>query len=87
MKNDSGYIKRFAKVMSETSSSEYTLSVLEYKNGNPILGCSCPAWRTRVPRQDCKHIRSLLNSKMNNASVEILDKEVFESLRFLTSLE
>jgi len=59
MRNDEKYIKRFAKVQSETSSSEYILYVLEYKNGIPILGCSCPKWRTTFPRKDCKLLKTL----------------------------
>jgi uncharacterized Zn finger protein len=43
-----------AEVKSETSYRRYRVSIRGME-----LGCSCPAWTRKTPRQHCKHIKAL----------------------------
>lgn len=86
---EKSHIKRFAKV--KTENGEWIVSIMYRKNGEHVFGCSCPAWKFRKtgdPEGYCKHIRGLLSGEVVSSvkDIEILDKDVFDSLRFIQKL-
>jgi hypothetical protein len=85
---DAHYIRRVAEIQKEGGKKPYVISVIEFRNGRPVCGCSCPSWIFHHPRRDCKHIHGLVKNELpNNYKVKVLDKDLMGSLQMMDALE
>ena len=73
--NKSRQYEKFWEVESESNPNRAYIVSLKTDG---TYACGCPRWTTTVPRQDCKHIRSL-KAMLKYSIVEISEPRVLTS--------